>query len=367
MARIPRNTLIAAAIAILVTLWMVSGMWSDHAPAGTAEPNDASRPAERFLVEFTESTARAIELRVVAQGQVKPERFATLSTQTGGAIETVRVETGQRVEEGAVLVGLAMDDRQARLAEAEALLRQRLRENEAAQRLGESGFQSEVLRDEAAAELAAARARLRSIELEIEHTLVRAPFAGVVGETLIEVGDFAPPRTPVATLVDNDPLVAEAFLSQRHFDVIEVGATARVTLVSGDTVAGTIVSVAPRADESTRTLRVEIQVPNPGGVPANTSAEIEIPTGSARGHRLSPALLELDDEGRIGVKTVSEDERVEFFPVEIVRSDARGVWVTGLPATVRIITAGAGFVSPGQAVEARAADNPADNPGEGPA
>ncbi|MDZ7748441.1 MAG: hypothetical protein U5K43_06015 [Halofilum sp. (in: g-proteobacteria)] len=114
----------------------------------------------------------------------------------------------------------------------------------------------------------------------------------------------------------------------------------------------TVVRVAPRAEEASRTFRVEVEVPNPDGVPANTSAEIEIPVGEVRAHRLSPALLTLDGDGRLGVKTVGDDGRVAFVAVEIVRSDPQGVWVTGLPDEARVITVGGGFVTPGDDVKA---------------
>lgn len=356
MIRIPRNYWIAGAIALAVVLWMFSGMLRDSETSASRDHTGIeSGNAGAFRVEVTEIAAETIRRRIVAQGQVKPERFATLRAQTGGQVEAVPVESGDPVEAGDVLVSLVMDDRQARLEEARALLRQRLREHEAAQRLGESGLQSEVRQEEAAAALASARAALRRIELEIAHTRVRAPFDGIVDQIMVEVGDFAAVESPVVTLVDNSPLIAEAHLSQRHFDVVRSGGEALVTLVSGETRSGRIIAIAPRADESSRTFRVEIEIPNPDGVPANTSAEIVIPIGAVTAHRLSPALLELDDAGRLGVKIVEDSDRVGFLPVEIVRTDPRGIWVTGLPESARVITTGGGFVSPGQSVEVVAA------------
>lgn len=351
MTRIPKNYLLAGVIALVVALWMLSGViWRDTpvvAPDGAADGAPAA-----FRVEVAAIAVETIQRRIVAQGQVKPERYATLKAQTGGQVESVLVDSGQRVKSGELLVRLAMDDREARRTEALAVLQQRRREHEAAQRLGQSGLQSEVRQEEVAAALAAAEAVLRRVELEIAHTGITAPFDGIIDEVMVEKGDFAAVQTPVATVVDNSPLIAEAFLSQRHFDAVQPGADALVTLVSGQTHPGNVTTIAPRADPSSRTFRVEIEIDNPRGVPANTSAEIIIPTGAVDAHRLSPALLELDDEGRLGVKTVSEDGHVAFMQVEIARTDPQGVWVTGLPKRVRVITTGGGFVSPGQQVEA---------------
>lgn len=351
MIQIPRNYWIAGAIALAVVLWMLSGALVEDNPGSEAGDARTGAAGETFKVQVTEIEAERIERRIVAQGQVKPERAATLRAQTAGQVEAVPVESGRPVSAGDTLVRLAMRDREARLEKARALVKQRLREFDAAQRLGESGLQSEVRRDEAAAELAAARAAMEEIRLDIEHTRIVAPFDGIVDQVMVEVGDYAAVQSAVATVVDNSPLTAEAWLSQRHFNAVRRGGEAQVTLVSGETRTGRLTAIAPRADESSRTFRVEIEIDNPGGVPANTSAEILIPIGAVTAHRISPALLELDDEGRLGVKLVTDGSTVVFETVEIVRADSQGVWVSGLPERARVITAGGGFVSPGQSVD----------------
>lgn len=351
MKRIPRNYWIAAAIALAVVVWMLSGVLVGEDPGAASDSPERAAPADEFKVEVTPIDPESIQRQIVAQGQVKPERAATLRAQTDGQVAAVLVESGQRVSEGEILVRLALDDRKARLDEAMALLQQRRREHEAAQRLGQSGLQSEVRQDEAAAALASARAAVQRIELDIAHTRVTAPFDGIVDEVMVEVGDYAAVQNGIASVVDNSPLIAEAFLSQRHFNAVRRGGEAEVTLVSGESRTGFLTAIAPRADVSSRTFRVEVEIDNPGGVPANTSAEIVIPIGTVTAHRLSPALLELDDSGQLGVKLVDDDGRVAFNPVEIVRADPRGVWVSGLTGRAQVITAGGGFVSPGQSIE----------------
>ena len=63
---------------------------------------------------------------------------------------------------------------------------------------------------------------------------------------------------------------------------------------------GKIRYVAPGADENTRTFRVEVELPNPDGeIPSGISAEAKIPTGSVMAHFVSPAVLSLNDEGKL--------------------------------------------------------------------
>ena len=67
-------------------------------------------------------------------------------------------------------------------------------------------------------------------------------------------------------------------------------------------------------------------------------------------HFLSPAALALDNTGEVGVKSVDRQSLVRFHPVDLVRTEAKGVWVSGLPARLRIITRGQGFVNRGESV-----------------
>ena len=65
---------------------------------------------------------------------------------------------------------------------------------------------------------------------------------------------------------------------------------------------------------------------------------------------MQPSTVSLSPEGRLGVKTVDDEDRVVFNAIEIVRAEIDGIWVTGLPETARIITVGQGFVNAGEIV-----------------
>ena len=67
-------------------------------------------------------------------------------------------------------------------------------------------------------------------------------------------------------------------------------------------------------------------------------------------HFISPAHLSLNERGEIGVKAIAENQTVGFHEVEIVRATADGVWVTGVPEVIRIVTVGHGFVAEGERV-----------------
>jgi multidrug efflux system membrane fusion protein len=354
LPRPPRSVVAATIIALLLALWMLSGLLkSDSAGDGGGPAADARAPA---TVQVRTIGAEGVTRYLVNQGQTEPDRLVTVKARTAGRVATIGADKGERVAEGELLVRLAMDDRRARLREAEALVAQRESEFEAAKNLGQSGYQARVRVEAAEAALASARARLAAIREDIGHTEVRAPFAGYLEARSAEAGDFLDTGSPVATVADLDPLIVSVRIAQQRIGEVAEGTAAEVELVDGRTLSGTVRYLARIADAGTRTYRVEVAVPNPeGAMRAGLSAEVRIPLGEVDGHFVSPALLTLDDDGSLGIKTVNGDDRVAFHPVELVRAEADGVWVTGLPARARVITVGQGFVRAGERVRAVAA------------
>ena len=131
------------------------------------------------------------------------------------------------------------------------------------------------------------------------------------------------------------------------------GGKIAVRFVTGARAVGTIRYVATLADVSTRTFRIEANVPNAKAqIPAGLSAELRIVIARVSAHFVSPATISLGDDGQLAVKTVGKDSRVRAYSVEIVRAETGGLWVAGLPKSARIIIRGQGFVREGDLVKA---------------
>lgn len=345
-----RNYLIASAIAGAAALWLASGAITRGGDPGESAPEQQGQP---FRVAVKEQTAEEIQRFVSLQGETIPDRAAQIRAQTSGTVETMAVDVGDRVESGELLAQLAMDDRQARLREVQATLRQRREAFEAAQELQERGHQASLELESARAALEAARAAVERVETDIAHTRIGAPFAGAIGRRHVTEGDFVAAGTQVVTLVDNDPMKVRVHVSERDIDQLDRAQPVEVLLPGRETpLQGRISSVAPQADSSTRTYPLEVTVSEAPSSLSGGSATVRIPAGRVMAHRVSPAVLALDADGELGLKTVDASEHVRFQPVTIERSGPDGVWVSGLPHQARIITRGAGFVSAGEPVQA---------------
>ena len=342
------TTLVFLAIVGLVVVWIGSGMMGREDEASPA-------PAERALPSVAASVSEAEEVtrELVLYGDIEPTQIATVRARVDGVVEEI-VSQGTRVVAGDILARLSTDDREARRARAEAQLATAEQSAGNARQLFERGVGPETTVQTTAAELEAARAELRAIELEIANTEVVAPIAGVVNRLISDIGAYVSPGGEVLEIVDNDPLLAVVTVQQGDISGVRPGMRARVSAIGGDTREGTVSFVSPIADAATRTFRVEVEVANPDGeLPSGISAEVVIPVETLSAHYISPALARLDTEGRLGVYLVDEEDRIQFAPMQIVYADAGGIWITGVEDGSRLVTISQGALQPGERVEVR--------------
>ncbi len=351
-----KSWLMSGGIVLLVLLWLGSGQIGAD---DEARAIDRGEPvAANSAVRVRTQTAETVMRTIVVNGKTAPARIVQIAAETDGRVEFVGAERGASLETGEIIVRLDERDRSARLAQAEATVKQREVEYEARERLKTESYVSEAQLQEAVALLETARAELTRARLDLEYMTIRAPFAGALQARDVEVGDFVSQGDPVATYVDNRSIIVSANLSEFDARYVSVDDTAEATLATGEEVRGRIRYVAPVADEATRTFVVELEIDNrDGALRAGGTAELRIPAEQVLAHRVSPSLLTLDDAGNVGIKIVNPDRRVEFVVADIALSSSEGVWLAGLPETATIITVGQGYVASGSVVDAVPADD----------
>ncbi len=344
-----RSIIVAGVLAVAAAGWIASGRSGGE--TGPAAPEAAPAEPPLVSVRVREVTAVSRRREIVVSGRTEESRRVTLRARTQAPVARVLVEAGQPVAQGEVIARQDVEDRNAALAEAEALLRQREIEQKAASELAQKGFRSSILLAEANTRLDAARARVAAIEADIARTAIRAPFDGVLETRHIEPGDFLKVGDGIASVVDLDPLLAVGFVAERDVGALALDSRATVRLIDGRDVSGRLRYVSSVAEPSTRSFRIEIELPNQHrAVRAGLTSEIRLPLPAMDGHLISPAVLTLADDGRIGVRIVEGDDIVAFVPVEILGDTGAGIWIGGLDDGARLITVGHEFVKSGQRV-----------------
>lgn len=337
----------ALIIFALVVVWVASGVLSFEAEDAVAAK--AVGPT-RVQVADLAAVDHQGELRLL--GFTAAARSAEIKADLDAVVEARLVAKGALVEQGAAIARLAMDDRQARLKQAEAGLAQMQIAYDAAKQLSADGYRSKLKLAEAKAGLESARAALVRARLDVDNTTVRAPFAGVVDTIFLDVGERTGKEGVVARVLDLSTLVVVVEVAETEVSRLALGEAARVTLKGGIDLEGTLKHIERTADRVTRTFHVEVHVPNPElKFAQGLTAEVHLPMETTKAHRLSPAVLTLSEDGRVGIKAV-EDGVVVFHPARMVGDGPDGIWLADLPARLAVIVVGQEFVRAGQRVEA---------------
>lgn len=345
-----RSYIAALAIFVAVVLLFTVGTLLN---GGAASPDaEQAETSHRFEVVVRTVEARMRPASLSLRGHAEAFREVVARAETGGRVAEAQRLEGTRVAAGDVLCRLDVDSRSAAVQQAEADLRARQLEYDAAAELSERGHRSanQVAAAEAARD--AARARLSAAREELANVNIAAPFDGIFDGRAAEVGDFLRAGDACGTVVQLDPILVVAEVGERHVAELEPGMAGSARLVTGQTVDGTIRFVERRADPATRTFRVELEAPNPDhAIRAGITAEIRLDLPEEPAHRVPASILALNAEGVLGVRIVEEGNRVRFVPVELLSDDGEQVWVAGLPRRAEVIVLGQDFVADGVEVD----------------
>lgn len=352
--QIKRSYLIAGGIFVVVVAFflvgtLLRGVSKPKQEAAAAAPAKAEAPLVR--VALIPETSRPYVVSV--RGRTEANKTVVVRAETAGRVAATPAREGSFVAKGEILCRLSVDARQATVDQARAALKSRQLQREASARLAEQGYrsQTQVLQDQAA--LDAANAGVRQAEVALEQVNIRAPFAGVFDRREAEVGSYLSPGATCGTMIQLDPLVIIADVSEADVTGIRVGATATARLVSGETLTGRVRSVGRDADPATRTYRVEIEARNSGlRVRSGLSADVQIIVGAGPALLAPSATLVLDSSGRQGIRYIRNDGLVGFAVVTVLEETPEGIWITGLRGPAQVIVAGQSYVSEGQKVRA---------------
>lgn len=293
----------ARAVPVPLVLWggaavLLFAMVGLHLRAA-ARTNHVALAAAPKPVAFVRAEGARFRPSRTYVGTLLPWNAARVGPQYVSAyVGAVLVRPGSAVRRGDVLATL---DCRGSSAEAKAIAARAraVEERQAAiahesQRLGElagGGFASaneaEQLRARSAAEAAEVeglRATLAARSLQVDDCVLRAPFAGEVADRLADPGAYARPGTPIVSIIDRNTVRLAADAPESDFAVIAPGTPVSIrVLATGKDLAAAVSRRAPAADEATRTVHFEIDLPNADrALPVGTTATIAIGVGEPR-------------------------------------------------------------------------------------
>jgi membrane fusion protein (multidrug efflux system) len=235
--------------------------------AAASAPPEAAPPHAGTNVHVSPLAPSVFEDMLYLTGQALAWEQIDIGSEGNGNIEMQRIEIGQQVKKGEELFHIDTISIQSDLAQAKARLTLAEQELKRMEGLRKSGVGSPQAQDQATAERDLALAALRSLEVRLERSVVRAPIDGVVSAVHKELGEYVDFGTPLCEIVQTDRLNAVVPVPEKDIARFAVGASVsiRFDAFPDRVFEGTIFRMQPTADLATRTYPVEIELPNPDG------------------------------------------------------------------------------------------------------
>lgn len=309
---------VATLVAVAVLLSAQACKQNDAANAATAASSSTAMSVGPENIAVVK--AEEIKSGPAISGSLSPETQATVRAEVSGAVLQTYVEAGTSVHQGQELARL--DDSGIRdlylsaksgVTTADNTLQVAQREADRAETLAKAGAIAERQRDQARnqlsgaqAQAADARARLANAQKQLDKTVIRAPFAGVVSARTINAGDFVSPGSATFTIVNPSTMRLEASVPAEALSSIRVGAPVEFSVngYGSRKFIGRISSINPVADPSTRQVRVIVTIPNQGGtlvsglfaegrVSAESRTSAVVPAGAVDERGVRPIVVRL--------------------------------------------------------------------------
>jgi multidrug efflux system membrane fusion protein len=218
-------------------------------------------------------------------------------------------------------------------------------------------FQADIEVSQNTARLEAARSNLSVLTSQSDDSTIVAPIDGRLETIHVDAGERLRRDQAAATILGMDRLSVVVAVPQTNVSRISIGDMVKVDIAGAGTHQGQVAKIASQTSAATRTFDVEITVPNDEGKAARgVTVEAAIDIGSVNAFALSPAHLSVAGDGSLTVK-VSDTDTVRIIPVEMVRSGAERVYVSGLEDGMILLTVGQAFVDAGDTVNYALGDN----------
>ncbi len=241
--------------------------------------------------------AETVSQSITLDGTVEAIRSSTVAAQTAGTISAVNYDVDDRVEPGAVLLQISDSEQQARLEQAQAAAKaaqatlrdaeqnfKRIQGIYKKQVASQSQYdQSRNQLDAAKASYRKANAALKEAQKQVSYTKVIAPYAGVVTERHVELGEVVAPGSLLMSGIDLEYLRVNINLPQRFAAGVRQHQLAEILLPDNSVIPAKTLTVFPYADAKTHNFKVRIELPkNQAGLYPGMMVKVSVPVTSGQ-------------------------------------------------------------------------------------
>lgn len=318
--------------------------------------NEAERkPAAPPLVRVASPQPHVFVDRIEAVGTARANEQVTLASPVNERVERVAFDDGDSVAKGQIIAVLAQGQEQAALAGALAAERQARAQLGRIESLSTRGFTTRASLEEQSAIAQQAQARAADVRAQIADRVIRAPFAGMVSLRTISAGAIVGTGTTIATISDVSRIKLDFTVPETALAAIKRGdgLEAVAAAYPGRVFHGTIATIDPVIDPSTRAILVRAVLPN-GDRALKPGMLLKVAvTSVSRTAASLPELAVVGDGAERYVFTVERDGKAARVTVRTGLRDGGLIEVSGLKPDAQVIVEGVVKVADGARVTAQ--------------
>jgi membrane fusion protein (multidrug efflux system) len=312
-------------------------------PGGKGGGPDGGKPSQPPIpVAIDEAELGVISSYYTATATLAPEKQAEILSRVNGVVSSLSVEEGDGVASNGLLLSIAAEEYQFRLAQASA---NRADIESKLARLESMRSQDLVSAEEFESiknNLKAAQAEEGLARVNLSYTRVKAPFAGHVVTRHVDIGQNVSVGTPLFSFSDFNPLLARIFVPAKEFNKLQADQPVDLTLESSGTrLKGIIKLISPTIDPSSGTIKVTVEISEyPADTRPGDFAQVSIVTERRERRTLVPRIAVVTDRGE-QVVYVSADSTAERRVVEIgFEDDLNAEIISGIEIGEQVVVKG---------------------------
>lgn len=293
--------------------------------------SDGDRKEEAVPVEVVALERGTIESALRFSATLEAERDVRVLAEAQRRVVELKVEEGDAVRAGSLLIRLQDDAQRSALNKAEIELRQATREFDRQKSLFEQNLVSEQAYNDAALIFDQAGIAVDDARRNLAYTEVRAPFSGIVTERMVNVGDHVTLNQPLFRIVDFDSIVARIYVPEKELPALATGLETRLTAeaIGGVSFFGSVDRISPVVDPGTGTVKVTVATPRQEGLRPGMYVEVELVTAVNEDALLLPKRSVVYDNDQLFVFRLGDERRVERIKVEPVLEDIEHIEPAG--------------------------------------
>ncbi|MFN3665132.1 MAG: efflux RND transporter periplasmic adaptor subunit [Sediminibacterium sp.] len=332
---------------------LLAGFFVISCKSKKEEPRQQNSGPQSVIVDVIIAGKNNISNIVEVNGSVVANESTNLQPEVSGRLTYLNIPEGAKVTEGTVLARINDADLQASTQKVKVQLELAQKNEERLRKLLSIGGINQADYDAVLNQVNTFKADLDILKAQIDKTVLKAPFTGVLGLRMVSPGTYVTPATVLATLQQTDRVKIDFTIPEAYTDLIGKGKTVNIKTTGKDVLKkAVIIATEPQIDATTRNLKVRAQLDganiNPGGF-----VKVLLETGGQNNSILVPTNAIIPDAKAKKVVVVKNGKGKLTDIVTGLRVNGLAEVLSGLQVGDSIAVSGVLFVRPNSSLKVR--------------